>query len=165
MASFVEAIGGWVVVGAGVVIVEGNHVRRGIYPNRNTCHGLVLRCRSGDGAIYLVVEESQAEEFKPGAGVRFGDVDELKGRGQLPVEAAGDVVEHSRAMEDGPVPVIPRNLFLGDVGVGYLDKGPPGAFDETVVALTLGGGEMILDLLSLIHRRHLTPISLRSKSE
>ena len=67
-------------------------------------------------------------------------MDELKGRGQLPVEADGDVVEHSGAVEDSSVPVLPRHLFLGEVGAGHLDKGPPGAFDETVGALSLGRG-------------------------
>ena len=67
-------------------------------------------------------------------------MDELKGRGQIPVEADGDVVEHSGAVEDSSVPVLPRHLFLGEVGAGHLDKGPPGAFDETVGALSLGRG-------------------------
>ena len=38
-------------------------------------------------------------------------------------------------MEDGPVPVLPRNLFIGEVGAVRLDEGPPGVFDETVGAL------------------------------
>ena len=138
--SFVEAIGGGVVVGGGVGFVEGTRVRRGTPPNRNTCHDLSLCFRSGEGAVYLVMEEAQAEDFKPGVGIRFGAVDKLEVRGQIPAEAAGDMVEHSGAMEYGPVPVLPRHLFLGEVCAGHLDKSPPGAFDETVGALSLGGG-------------------------
>ena len=46
------------------------------------------------------MEESQAGYFEPGAVFQFGFMDEIKGRGQLPAEAAGDVVENYGAMED-----------------------------------------------------------------
>ena len=87
-----------------------------------------------------MVEEAQAEDFKAGAGIQFGAVDHLQGRGHLPVEAAGDVVENYGAVEDGPVPVLLTHIFPGEVGAGHLDDSPPGAFGETVGALYLGGG-------------------------
>ena len=55
LARFVEVIRGGVVVGAGVWIVKSDRVRRGTPPNRNTCHGLGLRFREVDSAVYLVV--------------------------------------------------------------------------------------------------------------
>ena len=124
-----------------------------------------LNFRAGDDAVYLVVAEAQAEDFEPGVGIRFGAVEELEGRGQLPVDTAGDVVENYGAIAYGPVPILLRNLFLGEAGAGHLDEGSPGVFDENLGALSLGGGDDDLDLLSFIHWRHLPPMSLRSKSE
>ena len=79
-------------------------------------------------------------------GSGFGAVDDLEGRGQLPVKAVRGVVDHSGSMEDGPVPVLPGHMFLGEVGAGHLDEIPPGAFDETVGALSLGesGDDLVL---------------------
>ena len=65
-------------------------------------------------------------------------MDELEGRGQFSVERKGYVVQHSEATEDGPVPVLPWHLFLGEVGMGHLEDIPTGAFDESVSALSLG---------------------------
>ena len=110
-----------------------------------------------------MVAEDQAEDFEPGAGIRFGAVDELEGRGQLPVDAAEDVVDNYGAIDYVPVPILLRNLFLGEVGAGHWDEGPPGVFDETVGALSLGRGDNDLDLFLFIHWRHLPPMSLRSK--
>ena len=85
-----------------------------------------------------MVEENQAEEFKVGVGIRFGAVYKLKGRGKFPVETDRDVVYHSRATEDFPVPVLPWHLFLSDLVAGHLDGSPPGVFDKTVGDLSLG---------------------------
>ena len=106
-----------------------------------------MNFRAGDDAVYLVVAEAQAEDFEPGVGIRFGAVEELEGRGQLPVDTAGDVVENYGAIAYGPVPILLRNLFLGEAGAGHLDEGSPGVFDETLGALSLGGGDDDLDLL------------------
>ena len=96
-----------------------------------------------------MVEESQAEDFEPGTGIRFGVVDELEGRGQFPVETVRYVAYHSGAMEDGPVPVILWNLFLGGVGSGHLDESPPGVFYDTVGSLSLGGSSNDLVLVGV----------------
>ena len=111
-----------------------------------------------------MVGESQDEEFKPGAGILFGAMGELKGRGQLPIEAFGDVVEHSGAIEDGPVPVLPRHLFISGVGAGHLDESPPGAFDNTIGALSLGDSSNYLGLVVVDPLDSLPPESLWSKS-
>ena len=95
VASSVKAIGGGVVLGAGVGVVEINYVRQRRPPNCDTLNGLILCFRMGDGAVYLVVEEYQAEEFEPGAGIQFGSVEELEGRGKLTDESARDMAEHS----------------------------------------------------------------------
>ena len=57
------------------------------------------------------------------------------------------MVQHYGSMEDDPVPVIPWHLFLGEVGAGHLDESPPGAFDETVCALSCGGSGNDLGLV------------------
>ena len=57
------------------------------------------------------------------------------------------MVEHYGSVEDVPVPVLPRHLFLGEVGAVHLDEGPPGAFGETVGTLSLGGGGNDLGLV------------------
>ena len=43
-------------------------------------------------------------------------------------------------MEYGPVPVFPWHLFFSELGAVHLDKSPPGVFNDTVGALSLGGG-------------------------
>ena len=50
-------------------------------------------------------------------------------------------------MEDCPLSVLPWNLFLGELGAGHLNKSPPGAFDETVGALSLGGSGDDIELV------------------
>ena len=40
--SFVKTVGGGVVVGAGVRVIEINGVRRGTPSNHDTCHDLIL---------------------------------------------------------------------------------------------------------------------------
>ena len=104
-----------------------------------------------------MVEEDQAKEFKLGARIRFCAMEELEGRGHINVETAGDVVEHSGYVEDGPVPVLLRCLFLSEVYAGHLDKGLPGAFDETVGALSLVGGGDDLGLVSVDPLEALAP--------
>ena len=42
MASFVETVGGGVVVGSDVRVIECNGVRRGTPSNCDTYHGLIL---------------------------------------------------------------------------------------------------------------------------
>ena len=56
VASFVEAVGGRVVVGTGVGVVEINGVRRRTPPNQNICHGMRLCSLLADGAVCLVLE-------------------------------------------------------------------------------------------------------------
>ena len=50
-------------------------------------------------------------------------------------------------MEDGPVPVLPWHLYLGEVGAVHLNNSLQGAFDETVGALSLGGSRDDLGLV------------------
>ena len=73
-------------------------------------------------------------------------MDYLKGGGEFPVESASYVVENSGTIEDGPVPVFAWYLFICEVGAGHLDEIPPGAFEETVGALSLGesGDDLVL---------------------
>ena len=132
MGSLVETVGGGVVVGAGVRVIERNGVRRGTPTNRDTCHGLRFCLRSGDSAVYLVVEETQAEYLEPGSRIWFGAGDELKGGGQFPVDMDGYMVDHSGAVEDVPLPVLPWHMFLCELGTGYLNESTTAAFDKTV---------------------------------
>ena len=46
-----------------------------------------------------------------------------------------------------PLPILPGHLFLGEVGAGHLDKVPPGAFDRTIGAPSLGGSDNDLGIV------------------
>ena len=93
------------------------------------------------------MEETQAEEFKPGLRIWFGAVDKFKGGGQFNFETDAYMVEHSISMEDGPVSVLLWYIFLCEVGVVHLNKSAPGAFEKTFGALSLGGSCNYLGLV------------------
>ena len=50
------------------------------------------------------------------------------------------MVERSGTMEGVPVPVFAWNFLLCEVGTGRLGESAPGAFDETVGAISFGRG-------------------------
>ena len=81
------------------------------------------------------------------------------------------MVDYSGAVEDGPVPVLSRHLFLCEVGAGHLDEVPPGAFDKTVGALYLGRGgndlgHVAVDTLeALVPHEFTAEVSMESAEE
>ena len=50
------------------------------------------------------------------------------------------MIDHSVAMEDGPVPVFTWHMLICEVGAGHLDESASGVLDKTVDALSFGGG-------------------------
>ena len=50
------------------------------------------------------------------------------------------MIENYGTMEDAPVPVFVVHLLLCEVGTGHLDESAPSTFNETVGALSFGGG-------------------------
>ena len=65
---------------------------------------------------------------------------DLEGGGEFPVDTSKDVIENYGAVEDVPAPVLMWHLILFEVHAGYFNESAPGAFDETVGAMSFGGG-------------------------
>ena len=71
--------------------------------------------------------------------------------------------EHSGTLEDCPVPVFLGHLLLFGVGTGHLDEGLTGAFNETVCALSFGGGCDDIRYIVIDPSEALNPMSFQSK--
>ena len=78
--------------------------------------------------------------MEPSAGIRFGSVDDLKGRSELAIKASRYVINNHGCVLDGVKKLFAANLLFCEVGVCHCGHSAPCALNEVVCALTARGG-------------------------